>query len=109
MVRVLGWTAWRYGDWMRALHHRAKVPADFSPAQFTALQRVKFIPTKTTNGAATLLSPKDVYFGSAIKREHLSQLFLYVDFGPRPNTFLRSCGVSDEPTIDEVTWLSPDA
>ncbi|KZW00398.1 hypothetical protein EXIGLDRAFT_639482 [Exidia glandulosa HHB12029] len=80
---------------------------DFSPQQFTALQSVKFVPSpsKAASGAQTLLSPKEVYFGSAVKREHLSQLFVFVDFGARANTFLRSCGVTDEPTIDEIVRM----
>ncbi|EJD52006.1 hypothetical protein AURDEDRAFT_181569 [Auricularia subglabra TFB-10046 SS5] len=78
---------------------------DFTPQQFTVLQGVKFVPAKTSAGADTFMTPKDVYFGGNSKREHLSQLFVFVDFGARANTFLRSCGVSDEPSIDEIVRI----
>ena len=83
---------------------------DFGPSQFNTLKTIKFIPTMctvSTTGRETtvLMAPKEVYFGggsNSARRAHFSQLFMFVDFGERAKTFLRSCGVADEPSPDEV-------
>ncbi|KAH7101868.1 hypothetical protein BKA62DRAFT_829923 [Auriculariales sp. MPI-PUGE-AT-0066] len=84
---------------------------DFSPPQFAMLKTLKFIPaTKQVAGKeqTQLMSPKEVFFGGgahAAKRAHFSQLFTFVDFGERAKTFLRSCGVADEPNPDEIVQM----
>jgi len=84
--------------------------AGFRPSQFNTLKTIKFIPTLSTltttgNEAAVLMAPENVYVGDGAlpaKRGYFLQLFVYVDFGKDANTFLRSCGILDEPSPDQV-------
>ncbi|KAH7101322.1 hypothetical protein BKA62DRAFT_743455 [Auriculariales sp. MPI-PUGE-AT-0066] len=83
----------------------------FSPPQFAMLKTLKFIPaTKQVAGKeqTQLMSPKEVFFGGgahAAKRAHFSQLFTFVDLANGAKTFLRSCGVADEPNPDEIVQM----
>jgi len=52
------------------------------------------------------MAPEEVYFAdgaNAVKRTHLSELFVFVDFGDRARIFLQNCGVAEEPSPEKVS------
>ena len=58
------------------------------------------------NEAIMLMAPEEVYFAdgaNAVKRAHLSELFVFVDFGDRARIFLQNCGVAEEPSPEKVS------
>lgn len=89
---------------------------DFSNFDWRMLKAIKFIPVKiarkstasssssstsSTTTSIEWMEPGRVFFSgasSSVYQDH----FHYVDFGPTANTFLRACGVKDEPTPPEL-------
>ena len=79
--------------------------SDFTVADYALLKTACFIPVKAKDGVR-LARPSESYFGdkatnSALK-DVLTEIFLFVDFGERAAVFLRNCGVTKEPSIEEV-------
>ena len=79
---------------------------EFTGAQYAQLGKERIVPvTGKEPGRMELAAPQECYFpptnreGSAPFRE----IFHYVDYGVAANLFLRSCGVTDEPSVEEVT------
>ena len=81
---------------------------DFSRDQWALLRQLAFIPVQDKNGSTTaqLYQPAQVYFESdASTTTFHKELFIYVSFGAQANSFLRSCGVKDEPTTVELAAM----
>ncbi|KAI8803502.1 hypothetical protein BJ742DRAFT_828538 [Cladochytrium replicatum] len=81
--------------------------SDFAPEHWSQLKSSSFIPVQKgkrsdeeRNSPVVLAQPTRVYFGSSGSYYH--DYFDYVDFGTAANTFLRSCGVKDEPSPAEL-------
>jgi len=65
-----------------------------------------FIPAIKGGALTSMVKPSEVYFGQKESSNNFhSQLFTFVDFGPKANTFLRAVGVKDEPTIQEICQM----
>lgn len=76
------------------------------------LQEVEFIPVVDTRTTAkeskkvTLMRPTECYFVSKDpQNEFHKELFVFIDFGDVANTFLRCCGVKNEPTTLELAQM----
>ena len=62
------------------------------------------------------MAPNEVYFGGgtdAAEKAYVSKLFVLIDFGEHARTFLRNCGVANEPSPDQaavrfIEFLSKD-
>lgn len=87
---------------------------DFTQLEMQHLSNIPFIPvvSSASNKAAAssdlrprLLAPNKCYLGRDSSNAFHSQLFTFVDFGPRANNFLMSCGVRNEPTVDELAQI----
>ncbi|KAI9246456.1 hypothetical protein BDA99DRAFT_592382 [Phascolomyces articulosus] len=76
---------------------------DIGYQQWPKLRDIKFIPVISQNNII-LVEPSQCYFESGEATFH-KELFLYVDFGQVANSFLRSCGVKDEPTTMELASM----
>ncbi|KAJ3193124.1 hypothetical protein HK101_005381 [Irineochytrium annulatum] len=70
-------------------------------SDWRTLQAMKFIPIQKSS-FTEWVQPTKVYFGSAEASPYGGQ-FQYIDFGSLSNAFLRSCGVKNEPTPQELT------
>ncbi|KAI9302818.1 hypothetical protein BJ944DRAFT_242011 [Cunninghamella echinulata] len=90
---------------------------DFKYAHWERLRKLRFIPVvdkrkngngvNNNSGSSTsflLVQPTECYFESDDANFH-KELFLYVNFGTVANSFLRSCGVKDEPTTLELASM----
>ncbi|KAI7858717.1 hypothetical protein BDC45DRAFT_531271 [Circinella umbellata] len=94
----------------RIFEYMASRMGDIGYQQWPKLRDIKFIPVqssqKTSNNKNTivLVEPTQCYFESGETTFH-KELFLYVDFGQLANSFLRSCGVKDEPTTMELASM----
>ncbi|KAI8099843.1 uncharacterized protein BX664DRAFT_273355 [Halteromyces radiatus] len=95
------------------LEYMASRMGDFGYSHWEKLRNMKFIPvvdkrknlaTATTATKPLLVRPTECYFESDDANFH-KELFLYVNFGSLANSFLRSCGVKDEPTILELASM----
>ncbi|UZJ56469.1 hypothetical protein CBS101457_005789 [Exobasidium rhododendri] len=80
--------------------------SEFTPSDYSLLKSARFIPYKKGD-QVSLSCPSESYFGdkstnSALK-DVLNEIFIFIDFGERATIFLRNCGVSKEPSIEEVT------
>lgn len=79
--------------------------SEFTMSDYATLKSARFIPYKKKE--ETLLArPSESYFGdkatnNALK-DVLNEVFIFIDFGERATVFLRNCGVSKEPSIEEV-------
>lgn len=76
------------------------------------LQEVDFIPvvdsrTRTKEAdTITLMRPTECYFVSKDPQNDFhKELFVFIDFGDVANTFLRCCGVKNEPTTLELAQM----
>jgi Protein of unknown function (DUF3684) len=87
---------------------------DFNHSEIQRLSSVAFIPvisspaqkgTPSSNLSLRFLAPNKCYLGRHSSTSFHSQLFTFVDFGPRANNFLVSCGVRNEPTVDELAQI----
>ncbi|KAI8335578.1 hypothetical protein BC941DRAFT_430703 [Chlamydoabsidia padenii] len=93
------------------LEYMASRMGDFAFAHWDKLRNMKFIPvvdkrrnlpsSSSPEENVILVRPTECYFESDDTNFH-KELFLYVNFGALANSFLRSCGVKDEPTILEL-------
>lgn len=88
----------------KRLEYMASRLGDFSSSQLSQLQSFSFIPVKENN-VFTLKTPTSCYFESEHSANYYKDLFTYVDFGSLANSFLRSCGVKDEPTTVELAAM----
>ncbi|KAI7866109.1 uncharacterized protein EV154DRAFT_475102 [Mucor mucedo] len=88
----------------KRLEYMASRLGDFSSSQLSHLKTVSFIPVKE-NDVLTLKTPTSCYFESEHSANYYKDLFTYVDFGSHANSFLRSCGVKDEPTTVELAAI----
>ncbi|PWN41182.1 hypothetical protein IE81DRAFT_367653 [Ceraceosorus guamensis] len=94
--------------------------SELSGAQLATLKSTPFIPilkTKTRVAAheekakaspdISLQAPSDCYFASVADPSSGSEplwadVFSYIDFGPETVPFLRACGVTAQPTVQEI-------
>ncbi|CEP14613.1 hypothetical protein [Parasitella parasitica] len=88
----------------RVFEYMAGRMGDFSHEQWQTLRQLAFIPVEK-NGSVNLYQPAQVYFESDASTSFYKDLFVYVSFGSRSNSFLRSCGVKDEPTTVELAAM----
>lgn len=99
------------------LEYLASRMSDFNYAHWDKLRKMRFIPVmdkrkhgnsvnnnNSKNGSYLLVQPTECYFESDDSNFH-KELFLYVNFGNLANSFLRSCGVKDEPTTLELASM----
>lgn len=77
---------------------------EFSNTHLSQLKTLAFIPVKENN-LMTLKSASSCYFESENSNNYYKDLFTYVDYGSPANSFLRACGVKDEPTIMELAEM----
>ncbi|EPB82838.1 hypothetical protein HMPREF1544_10405 [Mucor circinelloides 1006PhL] len=92
----------------KVFEYMASRMGDFSRDQWALLRQLAFIPVQDKNGSTTaqLYQPAQVYFESdASTTTFHKELFIYVSFGAQANSFLRSCGVKDEPTTVELAAM----
>ncbi|KAI9486689.1 MAG: hypothetical protein EXX96DRAFT_496731 [Benjaminiella poitrasii] len=81
---------------------------DFSSYHWQQLRQAAFIPVnmdKNGTKKIELINPAQCYFESEDSTSFHKELFLYVSFGELANSFLRSCGVKDEPTTVELASM----
>jgi Protein of unknown function (DUF3684) len=87
---------------------------DFTHAEIRRLSSTTFIPvvSSTTSDAKAsshsevrLLAPNKCYLGRGSSTAFHSKLFTFIDLGPRANNFLMTCGVRNEPTVDELAQM----
>ncbi|PKC14058.1 hypothetical protein RhiirA5_269102 [Rhizophagus irregularis] len=78
---------------------------DFNHFDWNKLASLKFIPirNKTQPNEIVLTDPRSCFFKG--QEESLNDFFSYINFGPRANRFLQSCGVKDEPSPIEFAEL----
>lgn len=70
---------------------------DFSMNDWRIMSGLKFIPVKNTYCA-----PVTVYFDGS---GEFAEFFNFVDFGSVANSFLRNCGVKDQPNPKEIAGM----
>ncbi|KAJ3216334.1 hypothetical protein HK099_005915 [Clydaea vesicula] len=75
----------------------------FSNYDWKTLRGLKFIPLNR-KGAMVYEAPYKVYF-VGLESSQFQNYFDFVDFGQVGNSFLRNCGVKDEPTPTELAQL----
>ncbi|KAI8644601.1 hypothetical protein BD408DRAFT_383483 [Parasitella parasitica] len=88
----------------KVFEYMASRMGEFSHAQWQTLRQLAFIPVEK-NESVKLYQPAQVYFESEGSTSFYKDLFVYVSFGSRSNSFLRSCGVKDEPTTVELAAM----
>lgn len=88
----------------KIFEYMASRMGDLSSSHLEQLKTLSFIPVKENN-IMTLKSPTSCYFESENSANFHKELFLYVNFGSLANSFLRSCGVKDEPTTVELAAM----
>ena len=97
----------------RIFEYMASRMGDIGYQQWPKLRDIKFIPVQSSQKSSSdnnnkadivLVEPTQCYFESGEATFH-KELFLYVDFGQLANSFLRSCGVKDEPTTMELASM----
>lgn len=66
-----------------------------------ALSNLQIVPTYSS-GVRKWLKPTQCYLGEATQDDLHSRLFVFVDFGPVANQFLRACSSKNEPSVTEV-------
>lgn len=94
---------------------------ELTMSDYKLLSTACFIPVKRSSNTAAAAStpssqgekndiiltrPVETYFGdkstNSQLKDVLNEVFVFVDFGERASVFLRNCGVSKEPSIEEV-------
>lgn len=88
----------------KIFEYMASRMGEFSNSHWQQLRQFAFIPVKQ-NGDIQLMEPARCYFESDDSSNFHKELFLYVSFGALANSFLRSCGVKDEPTTVELAAM----
>ncbi|KAI7898765.1 uncharacterized protein BX663DRAFT_579996 [Cokeromyces recurvatus] len=92
----------------KIFEYMASRMGNFSSYHWHQLRQSAFIPVEIEkNGAKTvkLMEPSKCYFETEDSTSFHKELFLYVNFGKLANSFLRSCGVKDEPTTVELAAM----
>ncbi|KIJ33557.1 hypothetical protein M422DRAFT_783144 [Sphaerobolus stellatus SS14] len=91
--------------------------SDFTTSDLQYLSKTDFIPVPQNSAARTgaasvpadqkvvLRSPNQCYVSKDAANAFHSQLFTYVDFGAKANSFLMTCGVRNEPTVEELAQM----
>jgi Protein of unknown function (DUF3684) len=79
---------------------------DFSPDELGELRVAPFVPVTSTvdKGIIKRLQPNQCFLG-AVSSDLYSKLFAFVDFGPRANVFLGTCGARQEPSVEDFAQL----
>ncbi|KAI9033764.1 hypothetical protein CLU79DRAFT_882880 [Phycomyces nitens] len=103
-----------HGEVKRMFEYMASRMGDLGYPHWQRLRQAKFVPvfdkrnendkTKTSKITMLIVEPTQCYFESEESNFH-KELFLYVNFGQLANSFLRSCGVKDEPTTIELAAM----
>ena len=80
---------------------------EFTLRDFSILSEAAFIPVKqkarSGEGETMILAaPVNTYFGTGGDPPQFKDIFLYCDYGTIAGAFLRNCGVSNEPGVEEV-------
>ena len=52
-----------------------------------------------------LLSPSQCYFKGKFRSKLQYKLFVFVDFGTSANSFLKACGVKEEPSMEDIVLV----
>lgn len=90
-------------EWFEVLAGRL---TDFSPSQLKQISSLSIIPVKESDKQSIqMLAPKDCYFKRDSSESFHSKLFVFVDFGPKANTFLSACGIKHEPSVEEIVQI----
>ncbi|KAN0064579.1 hypothetical protein ACQY0O_002207 [Thecaphora frezii] len=94
----------------KVFEYLATVP-EFTLADYSILKTTEFIPIKQQRTAKSkegdetmvLVAPVNCYFGGGnTSSPQFKDVFSYCDYGPVAGAFLRNCGVTNEPSIEEV-------
>ncbi|KAL0090981.1 hypothetical protein F4703DRAFT_1790933 [Phycomyces blakesleeanus] len=101
-----------YSEVKRIFEYMAGRMGEFSYTHWQKLRQAKFVPVldkrnendSTSKPIMLVVEPTQCYFESEESNFH-KELFLYVNFGQLANSFLRSCGVKDEPTTIELAAM----
>lgn len=88
----------------KIFEYMASRMGEFSNSNWQQLRQAPFIPVQQ-DGAIQLKEPSQCYFETEDSSSFHKELFLYVSFGSLANSFLRSCGVKDEPTTVELAAM----
>ncbi|KAI9250278.1 hypothetical protein BY458DRAFT_559759 [Sporodiniella umbellata] len=76
----------------------------FSRSHWQQLSQTAFIPIQKKD-TTSLQTPSNCYFESEDSASFHKELFLFVNFGTLANSFLRTCGVKDEPNTVELASM----
>ncbi|KAG0163756.1 hypothetical protein DFQ28_010199 [Apophysomyces sp. BC1034] len=102
-----------YGKSMAIFEYMASRMSDLGQVHWHTLRQANSIPVidqlsaknnQKQQPAVIFVQPSQCYF-EADESSFFKELFPYVNFGPLANSFLRSCGVKDEPTTVELTSM----
>lgn len=69
---------------------------------------MRIVPTPNDSSGSTaprLLPPSQCYFKGESSGQFHSKLFVFVDFGPSANSFLKACGTKGEPSVEEIVQI----
>ncbi|KAF8549066.1 hypothetical protein OG21DRAFT_1500623 [Imleria badia] len=72
--------------------------SSFSQRELTKLSELPIVPTRSS----TQLAPTQCYLSEGAKDEFHTKLFVFVDFGPIANRFLKACGSKSEPSVKDI-------
>ncbi|KDN42420.1 hypothetical protein K437DRAFT_257910 [Tilletiaria anomala UBC 951] len=94
-------------DLARKIFEYLSTCTEFTLSDFSVLGQAEFIPVKQRIRGAEeheviLAAPTSCYFGGESETPQFKDIFLYCDYGTKAGAFLRNCGVSKEPSIEEV-------
>ncbi|KAG0933842.1 hypothetical protein G6F57_009475 [Rhizopus arrhizus] len=88
----------------KRFEYMASRMGDLSRSHWQQLKQTAFIPANQNN-VVVLKEPSNCYFESDGSASFHKELFLFVNFGTLANSFLRSCGVKDEPNTVELASM----
>lgn len=85
---------------------------DFSASELRELSKIPFIPVPVPAAPGSpktiqMITPKDCYFrrDNGTDSGFQSELFIFVDFGQKANSFLSACGTKHEPSVEEIVQM----
>lgn len=84
---------------MRCIY--SNITAGFSQRELARLSELPIVPTRFPSGWQQL-APAQCYLGEGTKDEFHAKLFVFVDFGPTANRFLKACGSKNEPSVKDI-------
>lgn len=89
-------------DTARRVYHFLSTCGDLRREDLASLRTARIVPVQQGE-QMKMAAPRDCYFlpRSDAPPEYKA-IFDYIDFGPTAAVFLRSCGVSDEPSVEEL-------